>query len=218
MKTMAINGSPRKNWNTHTLLEKCLEGALTTGAETELVNLYDIQFRGCASCFICKLKGNSVSKCAMKDDLEHIFQKIIECDALILGSPIYFSNVTGEMRSFMERLLFPYSSYEGKPSSFGKKINTAFIYTMNAPAFALPLIGYNKIYKGNKKLLEHIFGKSKYLLSASTYQFDDYDKYAMTFFDGRKRLKRRETIFLEDCNKAFKIGKEYCQKQGKIID
>jgi multimeric flavodoxin WrbA len=212
MKVIAVNGSPRKNWNTHILLRKCLEGAKETGAEIELVNLYDIQFKGCTSCFICKLKGNSVSKCAMKDEITIFLQKICECDALILGSPIYFSSVTGEMRSFMERLLFPYSSYEGKPSSFGKKINTAFIYTMNAPSFALPLIGYNKIFKGNKKLMGHIFGKSEYLLSTSTYQFDDYGKYAITFFDGKKRLKRRETIFLEDCKKSFLLGKKLCNK------
>jgi multimeric flavodoxin WrbA len=212
MKVIAVNGSPRKNWNTHILLGKCLEGAKETGAETELFNLYDIQFKGCTSCFICKLKGNSVSKCAMKDEMALFLQKICECDALILGSPIYYSSVTGEMRSFMERLLFPYSSYEGKPSSFGKKINTAFIYTMNAPFFALPLIGYNKIFKGNKKLMEHIFGKSEYLLSTSTYQFDDYGKYAMTFFDGKKRLKRRETVFLEDCKKSFLLGKKLCNK------
>jgi len=212
MKIIAVNGSPRKNWNTHILLEKCLEGAKETGAETELINLYDIQFKGCTSCFICKLKGNSVSKCAMKDDMESVLQKIVECDALVLGSPIYFSAVSGEMRSFMERLLFPYSSYEGKPSSFGKKINTAFIYTMNVPSFAIPLVGYRKIFKGNKKLMERIFGKSRYLLSTSTYQFDDYSKYAMTLFDGKKRLKRRETVFVEDCKKAFLLGNYLCKK------
>ena len=113
MKIIAVNGSPRKNWNTHLLLGKCLEGAKEKGAETELINLYDIQFKGCTSCFICKLKGNSASKCAMKDDMELVLQKITECDGLVLGSPIYFSDVSGEMRSFMERLLFPYSSYEG---------------------------------------------------------------------------------------------------------
>ena len=85
------------------------------GATTELINLYDIQFKGCTSCFTCKLKGNTVSKCAMKDNLAPVLQKIYECDVLVLGSPVYFSSVTGEMRSFMERLLFPYCSYEGKP-------------------------------------------------------------------------------------------------------
>jgi len=47
MKIIAINGSPRKNWNTHILLEKCLEGASETGAETELINLCVMQLRKC---------------------------------------------------------------------------------------------------------------------------------------------------------------------------
>ena len=212
MKVIAVNGSPRKNWNTHILLEKCLDGAKEIGAETELINLYDINFKGCTSCFACKRKGITIDKCAMKDDLEAILQKICECDALVLGSPIYFSSITGEMRSFWERLLFPYSSYEGKPSSFGKKINTAFIYTMNAPSFALPLIGYHKLIKENKKLMIRIFGSSESLAVTSTYQFDDYSKYAITFFDGAKRLKRRETVFVEDCKKAFLLGKKLCEK------
>ena len=207
-KIIAVNGSPRKNWNTHILLENCLEGASGTGATTELINLYDIQFKGCTSCFTCKLKGNTVRKCAMKDDLTPVLQKICECDALVLGSPVYFSSVTGEMRSFMERLLFPYTSYEGKPSTFGKKINTAFIYTMNAPRFALPLIGYTKLFKYNKKLMKRIFGNCETLAVTETYQFSDYSKYAMTYFDGAKRLKRRETVFVEDCKKAFELGKK----------
>jgi multimeric flavodoxin WrbA len=144
----------------------------------------------------------------MKDNLEPILQKVCECDALVLGSPVYFASITGEMRSFMERLLFPYSSYELKPSSFGKKINTAFIYTMNAPAFALPFIGYNKIFSYNKKVMKRIFGNAESLIVTSTCQFDDYSKYAISIFSGDKRLKRRETIFVEDCNKAFLLGKK----------
>ncbi|MDP4133379.1 MAG: flavodoxin family protein [Bacillota bacterium] len=210
MKIIAINGSPRKNWNTHILLENSLAGAKEMGAEVELINLYDISFKGCTSCFACKRKGAVLDKCAMKDDLEPILEKICDCDALVLGSPIYFSSVSGEMKSFWERLLFPYSSYEGKPSLFKKKINTAFIYTMNAPSFALPLIGYNKLFKENRKLMKRIFGSAESLVVTSTYQFDDYNKYAMTFFDGAKRLKRRETVFVKDCQKAFLLGKKLC--------
>jgi len=57
MKVMAINGSPRKEWNTATLLENALEGAASQGAETELVHLYDLNFKGCKSCFECKTRG-----------------------------------------------------------------------------------------------------------------------------------------------------------------
>ena len=212
MKVIAVNGSPRKNWNTHLLLEKCLDGAKEAGAETEMINLYDIDFKGCTSCFACKRKGIVTDKCAMKDDLEPILQKICECDALVLGSPIYFASTTGEMRSFWERLHFPYYSYEGKPSSFKKKINTAFIYTMNAPSFALPLVGYNKLFKENQKLMKKTFGNAEFLVVTSTYQIDDYSKYAMTLSDGAKRLKRRETVFVEDCRKAFLLGKKLCNK------
>jgi len=70
MKVMAFNGSPRKTWNTATLLNKALEGAASQGAETELIHLYDLHYSGCKSCFACKLKeGASYGKCATKDAL-----------------------------------------------------------------------------------------------------------------------------------------------------
>ena len=112
MKVIAINGSPRKKWNTATLLEKALEGAASEGAETELIHLYDLNFKGCTSCFACKLKdGKSYGKCAMKDELTPVLEKLEDADAVILGSPLYLGNSTGEMRSFMERYIFPYLVY-----------------------------------------------------------------------------------------------------------
>ncbi|MCL2728216.1 MAG: flavodoxin family protein [Bacteroidales bacterium] len=211
MKVIAVNGSPRKNWNTHILLEMCLEGAKEAGAETEMINLYDLQFKGCTSCFSCKRKWVSLDKCCFPDELEPVLQRICECDVLILGSPIYFANVSGEMRSFMERLLFPYISYEGKPSSFGKKIKTMFVYTMNAPSIALPLIGYTKLFRKNKKLMKQIFGSCKSLVVTSTYQFEDYSKYNMTLFDGDRRKKRRGTVFVKDCEGAYELGKGFVE-------
>ena len=134
MKVIALNGSPRKKWNTATLLEKALEGAASQGAETELIHLYDLDFKGCVSCFACKTKdGESYGRCAVKDDLAPILGKIAESDAIILGSPIYLCDFTGEMRSFMERLLFPYLTYtDPSQSLFPKKIHTALFYTMNS--------------------------------------------------------------------------------------
>ncbi|MCK4985328.1 MAG: flavodoxin family protein, partial [Desulfobacterales bacterium] len=136
MKVIAFNGSPRKKWNTATLLEKALEGAASQGAETELIHLYEIDFKGCISCFACKTKGGkSYGRCAVEDDLRPILKKVLQADAIILGSPIYFGTVSGEMRSFMERLLFPYRPYaderDPRQSLFPKKIPTGFIYTMN---------------------------------------------------------------------------------------
>ena len=121
---IAINGSPRKTWNTATLLEHALKGAASAGAATELVHLYDLDFKGCTSCFSCKLKGGkSYGNCAMQDGLTPVLEKIRDADALIMGSPIYVGTPTGEMRSFLERLVFPYLVYDQKRSTlFPKKI------------------------------------------------------------------------------------------------
>lgn len=73
MKVLAINGSPRKTWNTATLLKKALEGAASQGAVTELVHLYDLTYKGCTSCFACKMIGGpSNGRCAMQDELRPI--------------------------------------------------------------------------------------------------------------------------------------------------
>ncbi|MDR2657827.1 MAG: flavodoxin family protein, partial [Oscillospiraceae bacterium] len=69
-KVIAINGSPRKNGNTATLLQKAMDGAASVGAETELVHLVDLNYKGCVSCFACKRKGAKYpNTCSMQDDL-----------------------------------------------------------------------------------------------------------------------------------------------------
>ena len=71
MKAIGVNGSPRKKWNTATLLKKALEGAASEGAKTTLVHLYDLNYKGWISCFACKTRGGkSYSKCAVKDGLK----------------------------------------------------------------------------------------------------------------------------------------------------
>jgi len=208
MKIIAINGSPRKKWNTATLLNKAMEGAVTQGAETELIHLYDLNYKGCISCFACKSKGGkSYGKCPIQDDLAPIFKKVEEADAIILGSPIYMGRVTGEMAAFMDRFVFQYSVYSDPPQSlFPKKINTGFIYTMNATEEQMKAMDYDHHFVINKNMLRRIFGVSEYLLSFDTYQFEDYSKVVATRFDPEKKAKRREEVFPDDCKKAFEMG------------
>ena len=155
MKVMAFNGSPRKKWNTATLLEKALEGAASKGAETELIHLYDLNYKGCISCFACKTKGGkSYGRCAVEDDLAPVFRGIEKADAIILGSPIYFGNISGEMKSFMERLLFPNLTYTDPPQSlFPKRIKTGFIYTMNVTEDQMKEFGYLQLFKHHEMIL-----------------------------------------------------------------
>src|SRR5665648_201310 len=144
MKVIAINGSPRKNWNTATLLKKVLEGAASKGAETEIIHLYDLNYKGCTSCFVCRnIGGKSYGKCGMKDELSPILDKLRKVDAFVLGSPIYLDNVTGQMRSFIERFIFPYIEYSKTRTLFPRKIPAGLIYTMNIPESDMKLFHYD---------------------------------------------------------------------------
>ena len=208
MKVIAINGSPRKKWNTATLLEKALEGAASQGAETELIHLYDLDYKGCTSCFACKLKGGkNYGKCAMNDGLTPVLARLADADAFLLGSPIYFGTVTGEMRSFMERLLFQYLTYTRPPGSlFGRKLPTAFIYTMNVSEEIMKEYQYPVHFGMNENYLTRIFGQTETFYSFETLQFEDYDKVVFDYFDPEVRKERRRTVFPEDCRKAFELG------------
>ena len=220
MKVIAVNGSPRKNWNTATLLKNVLEGAASNGAETELVHLYDLDYKGCTSCFACKLKdGASYGKCAITDGLTSLLESIEEADALVIGSPVYFGDVTGEMRSFLERLFFQYLAYTNPPSSlFGRKIKTAAIYTMNSPEKQATEIGYDAVFASVDGVMTRLFGYSERLCSYETLQFDDYDKIVFDLADPVARRERHRTIFPEDCKKAFEIGRRLCipEKENQI--
>jgi len=208
MKIMAFNGSPRKKWNTATLLQKALKGAVSLGAETELIHLYDLNYKGCISCFACKtIGGKSYGKCAVQDDLVPIFNRIEQSDAIILGSPIYWGHVSGEMKSFMDRLLFQYLLYTEPPASlFPKKIQTGFIYTMNVTEEIMKEWGYAVNFNRYEIALRRIFGESEYMCSFDTYQFDDYSKVMATRFDPVKKRQRHDEVFPLDCQKAFDMG------------
>ncbi|MEN6341527.1 MAG: flavodoxin family protein [Methanospirillum sp.] len=205
---LAINGSPRKGWNTAMLLESALKGAASVGARTELVHLYDLDFTGCTSCFACKLKdGKSYGRCAVRDDLSPVLDRVREADALILGSPIYFGTVTGMMRCCMERLLFPYLEYTRPPASlFGRTIPTAFVYTMNVSEEQMRENAYTVHIGLNEHVLGRTFGRAESLCSFETLQFEDFARYVYSYADPDERRERRRTVFPQDRERAFALG------------
>ena len=207
MKAIAINGSPRKKWNTVTLLKKSLESAAAVGVETELIHLYNLTFKGCCSCFDCK-KSNFAGTCVMKDDLTAVLKRIMESDLLLLGSPIYLGNITGEMKSFMERLVFAILSYDlVTRTKFIGRIQTGFIYTMGLPHDMVESFGYQYIFETNKRYLQLLNGRSEYIISADNYQFDDYSNYTASNFDERHKAFVRKEQFPKEFHKAFEMGK-----------
>ena len=110
-------------------------------------------------------------------------------------------------KSFMERLTFPYLTYTDPPQSlFPKKIQTAFIYTMNVTEAQMEDYGYGVHLAVNERVLRTVFGASESLCSCDTYQFEDYSKMVAPRFDAEKKAKRRAEMFPEDCQKAFALG------------
>lgn len=207
MKVMAINGSPRKNWNTDTLLKNVLDGAASTGAETEMVYLYELNFRGCRSCMACKLKKEPrPNRCVLKDELTPVLERVHEADAVVLGSPIYFSEVTGEMRSFFERFLFQYLNYDDYSNPLSPAKKTAWIFTMNCPEAWFPQVGYREVFQRYEGWMKLYFGHCETLLSTDTMQVKDYNRYHLAGFDAEAKRQRHETVFPEDCKKAFELG------------
>ena len=199
---MFFNASPRKGRNTHKMLEAAKAGAEEAGATTELVNLYDIKFPGCKSCFACKLKNAKTNGvCAIRDDLRPVLERARKADVLVLGSPIYFSYPTGVYRAFLERLAFPVYSYhyeDGKPLVCRDKvIETANIFTMNCPESMMKDIGYPTLYACN------------------TYQFADYSRYDMTLFTEEEKRVHRDAHFEADLAAAHALGKRLVEKSSR---
>ncbi|MDL2263061.1 flavodoxin family protein [Synergistaceae bacterium OttesenSCG-928-I11] len=205
---IAVNGSPRKGRNTDTLLQKALDGAKSVGAATRTIHLYDLAFRGCVSCFSCKrVETYRDGRCAMRDDLSPVLEEVMKADALFLGSPIYLSDVTGEMRSFMERLLFMNATYDSQELSIFKgSISCGFIYTMGVPLDMMNEWGYPKIFESHMTFLKLLNGRTEYIAANDTYQFDDYSKYHAPRFDEAHKREVRERDFPKDCERAFEMG------------
>ncbi len=213
-KVMLINGSPRKNFNTAKLLKEAARGAQDAGAEVEIINLYDINYKGCMSCLVCKRKGNTTNGlCFYKDDLTPILEKCLSADAVIIGSPIYHSYPSGMCRAFMERFMFPAHTYMVDKENGGVKrvlnhtLPTAMIMTMNAPESYFNSGNYHIILNDNIESLRHVFGYSEALYAFDTFQYTDYSKYDCDLFDAEHKAKVRDEQFPKDLAKAYDLGK-----------
>ena len=103
MKAIAINGSPRKGGNTEILLRKVMEPLTEAGWDTEFIQLGGQPIHGCRACYDCFKKKNS--RCGQKGEevFDLCLEKMILADAIVLGSPTYFSDVTSEMKALLDR-------------------------------------------------------------------------------------------------------------------
>ncbi len=206
MKVMILNGSPRKDWNTAQLLKEAKKGAESVGADVEYIDLYDLNYNGCRSCLACKRRGIAEPcKCYWKDDLTPVLEKIRQADRLITGSPIYYSEPTGGMRSLLERLTFPAMSYNDYSSVFTGRVDADIFLTMNAP-----MQYYRQAYE--RRMQEYfapmrfLNGRIRMFPICDTLQVNDYSKYDMASFSEEHKKAVHDAEFPKMLEQAFKIG------------
>ena len=117
MKVLLINGSPRKEGNTYLALREVACALNQEGIDSEIVSLGNKPVRSCIACGSCKAQGGN--KCVFDDDIcNQVSAKMKECDALIIGSPVYYGQPNGGVLSLVQRLLYSAGSYfAGKPAA-----------------------------------------------------------------------------------------------------
>ena len=206
---MAINGSPRKDGNTATMLKNALEGAASQGADTEFVHIYDLDFKGCVSCLACKLNNAKSTGCVQRDELTPVLDKILQdVDVLLLGSPVYFTSMSAGMRAFYERAAYPYLPTNEQGSKFPKKIKVGLILTIGANEKLIYDMGMNKHFELTEMMMGFIFGSAESLIvtEASLTQDGDYAKYGFSSEIAAEAKLRNEERFPIACKKGFDMG------------
>jgi multimeric flavodoxin WrbA len=150
-----------------------------------------------------------LGRCAARDELSPVLERIAACDGLLLGSPIYIGEVTAAVRAHFERLTFQYVTYRKDGSTFNeRRIPVGLFYTMNIAESSIPGMGYDGKFKFYEDRYNHLIGPAKTIVSTETWQTQDYSKYEMSMFDGDARWKRREEVFPQDLKRAFDLGAE----------
>jgi multimeric flavodoxin WrbA len=100
MKIVALLGSPRPNGNSATIAKRFCDTAQKLGAEVRTFVLNKLEYRGCQGCMMCKTK---LDKCVLEDDLTQVLDAIRDSDILVLASPVYFWDVSGQLKTFIDR-------------------------------------------------------------------------------------------------------------------
>ena len=208
-KIVIIDGGPRRNFNTASILQKFAEGASSVSNEIEVktVRLYGLDYKGCMSCMACKIKGKASNVCKFKDALTPVLEEIAEADGLVLGSPIYFGDVTGQMRAFLERLAFPWLSYNDYSMTAPKRMPVVLVETMNG----LPDRNNSQGYGSMEYCLKAALGEPERLIAYNTYQVKNYDRFELASFSEEAKRQYREEHWEQDLQKAFEAGRHMAE-------
>ena len=208
-KIIIIDGGPRKTFNTASMLKKIAEGAASVSEQIEVktIRLYGLDYKGCMACMACKIKGRTSNVCKFKDALTPVLEEIAEADGLVLGSPNYFGEVTGQMRTFLERLAFPWLSYNDYSMTAPRKMPVVLVETQNGTQEANNCNGYGSM----EYCITRALGQPEKLIAYNTYQVKNYANYELAGFSEKAKRQYREAHWEEDLQKAFEAGKRMAE-------
>ena len=213
-KIMIIDGGPRKNFNTASMLLKFAEGAMSVSDQIEVktIRLYGLDYKGCMSCMACKIKGKASNVCKFKDALTPVLEEIAQADGLVMGSPIYFGDVTGQMRTFLERLSFPWLFYNDYSLTAPKRMPVVLMETMNG----LPDRNNSQGYGSMEYCIANALGQPEHLIAYNTYQVKNYDRFELAGFSEEAKRQYRDEHWEKDLQKAYEAGKRMAEDIIKL--
>lgn len=109
-KVLILSGSPRKNGNSDILCDEFARGAVEAGHEIEKIRVAEKNTGYCRACYACRGTG----LCAIKDDMAEVMQKMIECDVMVLASPVYFYSIDAQLKAVIDRSVARWTEVKDK--------------------------------------------------------------------------------------------------------
>ena len=207
-KVYALNASPRKGWTSEELLDSFIQGIKDTTSEIEVekVHIYDLDYKGCRSCFACQLKSSEEEICLYRDGAYDLLRGIKTSDGLVFAAPIYYSDLPSQMRALIERL---FHSGDAK-----REIPTSMIYTMNQPEDVSELR-----FRPHTDRIAEFFRRGFHtepdeLYSCFTLHWNNPEKYKWPMELYERKVEHRETQWPIDLKNAYDAGVRFA---GRVL-
>ena len=148
MNIVCLLGSPRAKSNSSTIANRFAAAAEKLGAQVKTYTLNDLDYRGCQACMACKTKHE---KCVLEDDLAEVLDAVKECEVLVMASPVYYGNISGQLKTYVDRMysfLIPgyASSPDPHPVRFAPGKKLVFVLAQGQPDTAFKDIFPNYDY------------------------------------------------------------------------
>lgn len=201
MKTVVINADPKRKGINAQIMKEAAKGAESVGSEVEYVDLYKLALSGCRICQICK-RDDDVCKCYWRDELSPLIEKILDCDCLLVGSPIFFSSPSSHYMALLERLIYCIVSYK-TGNKFKGKVNVGLFYTINYPRDY-----FEKSVRPHLKQSEDVLKMLNGEVEIRTFKNitkNDRDN-ASKGPEFEEKLKLKEEQLVIDLKEAFELG------------